>query len=100
MVDRSIVTSTASSPGGFSWTREAYAKVVALSRTQTNAQCSKAIEPAPAASFRRELHPVISRLDAVRQALPQHLVVEIGVHVGDHRALRLEAVDPGERIID
>ena len=39
-------------------------------------------------------HPVIGRDYAGRQALAQHLVVEIGMHVGDDGALRLEALDP------
>src|SRR5215475_14457365 len=47
-----------------------------------------------------QLHPVIARHHALRQALPQHLVIEVGVHVGDDRALRLEAVDPGQRVVD
>src|SRR4051794_25251905 len=47
-----------------------------------------------------QLHPVIGWNHVWRQALPQHLVIEVGMHVGDHGALRLEALDPGQRIVD
>src|ERR1700760_2290036 len=43
-------------------------------------------------------HPVIAGHDVIGQALPDHLVVEIGMHVGDDRAPRLEALDPGQRV--
>jgi hypothetical protein len=42
----------------------------------------------------RQPHAVIGRNHADGQALPQHLVVQIGMHVGDDGAARLEAIDP------
>jgi hypothetical protein len=45
-------------------------------------------------------HAVIGGYHALGQALPQHLVVQIGMHVGDDGALRLEAIDPGQRVAD
>ena len=45
-------------------------------------------------SIQRQPHPIIGRDHACRQALPQHLVIQIGMHVGDDRALRLETLDP------
>src|SRR5579883_2044486 len=38
--------------------------------------------------------PVISRLDATRQFAPQCLVIETLIHVREHRAPRLHAIDP------
>ena len=49
---------------------------------------------ASSAGFQRQPHAVIGRDHVRRQALPQHLVVEVRMHVGDHGATRLEAVDP------
>src|SRR6185503_11091690 len=39
-----------------------------------------------------DAHPVIGGLDIRRQARPQHLVIEVGVHVGQDRALRLDSL--------
>ena len=41
---------------------------------------------------------VIGRLDMRRQLRAQRLVVEIGMQVGQDRALGLDALDPGERL--
>ena len=55
---------------------------------------------ASARLLQRQPHAVIGRDNVRRQALPQHLVVEIGMHVGDDGAARLEAIDPGQRVVD
>jgi len=46
--------------------------------------------PAPASAACRHKAGITFR----RQALSQHLVIQIGMHVGDDGAARLEAVDP------
>ena len=50
--------------------------------------------------FKTESHgdPVIGRLDVRRQFPPQRLVVEIGMQVGQDRPLRLQPLDPGQRL--
>src|SRR5579862_2341836 len=45
-------------------------------------------------------HAVIGGYHAIGQAVPQHLVVQVGMHVGDDGTLRLETIDPGQRIAD
>ena len=45
-------------------------------------------------AFQRQPHAVIGRDHVWRQALTQHLVVQIGMHVGNDGAARLEALDP------
>ena len=47
-----------------------------------------------------EDHAVIGGLDARRQAAPQVPVVELVVHVGQHRPARAELRDPGERLLE
>src|ERR1700744_1016936 len=51
-------------------------------------------------SFYGEPHPVIAWDHALGQAFAQYLVIEIGVHVGDDGTLRLEALDPGQCVVD
>src|SRR5687768_433735 len=46
----------------------------------------------------RPADAVVARLDMGRQLAPQGFVVQIRVHVGEDRALGLEALDPAERI--
>ena len=46
---------------------------------------------------RRDDHPVIGGLDAIRQFAPERLVVQIKVQVGEHRVGRFYVRDPGQR---
>src|SRR5436190_19394471 len=43
-------------------------------------------------------HAVIGGNHAVWQALTQHLVIDVRMHVGDDGAARLDALDPGQRV--
>src|SRR5947199_4491134 len=47
-----------------------------------------------------DLHAVISRLDVLRELAAQGLVVEIGMQIDQHGALRPDALDPRQRILD
>src|ERR1700688_2700346 len=47
-----------------------------------------------------DLHAVIGRLDVVRKLAAQDLVVDVGMQVGQGGALRPDAVDPDQRILD
>ncbi len=51
--------------------------------------------------LRRQLdhHAVEARLDATRQSAAHRFVVQIDMHMGQDRALRLQAFDPGKRLI-
>ena len=43
---------------------------------------------------------VVRRHHARRQRLPDDFVIDVGRHVGDDGALRLETFDPGQRVVD
>src|SRR3954451_1482230 len=45
-------------------------------------------------------HAVISGYDFGWQRLAQHFVIQIGMHVGDDGAARLESIYPGQRVVD
>src|SRR5436305_8852684 len=45
-------------------------------------------------------HAIIGGYDFGRQRLAQHFVIQIGMHVGDDGTARLEAVYPGQRVVD
>ena len=48
----------------------------------------------------RQPHPVMGRHDACGEALTQHFVIVVRMHVGDDGTARLETVDPGERVAE
>src|SRR6202049_1720134 len=77
--------------GTFAYSR-AFAAVFACIRAR----------PRSSQGLRRQadLHAVIGRLDVVRKLAAQNLVVDVGMQVGQDGALRPDALDPGQRILD
>ena len=48
----------------------------------------------------RQGHAIERRRHMPRQLALQHVIVEVGVQIGQDRAARLHSVDPAERVID
>ena len=55
--------------------------------------------PAPR-SIELDDHAVVGGLNAFGQFAPQRLVVDVGRHVSEDRALRLQPLDPFQRALD
>src|SRR5262249_13451618 len=47
-----------------------------------------------------ELHAVEGGLDVWRKAAAERLVIKVGVEIGQDRAPRAQALDPGQRLVD